>query len=277
MSWDFDSIPKYVINLDRRRDRWNEFQNMSGVDSLQNLRRWSAVDGKLIDLQIDTRVSMFTKYNIIRGERRSHMELNSKGGVGCYLSHVEVWKDFLQKSPSEVGLVLEDDINLTKQSVTNIKDFIASSEVIQNSALWDFCIMSMFSGFKSGGPMYPGDDKCMRLMEFAGFHAYFITKKGIRKMLPLLFPIQGHIDWFVSICSQLQYIDLACSPRALVFQRLSPTDIQKTPICKICDLDANFQKDSTVIPNWRLRTLQFEEIIVLLAGMYIIGTFINKK
>ena len=277
MSWDFDSIPKYVINLDRRRDRWNEFQNCSGVESLENLRRWSAVDGKLIDLQSDTKVSMFTKYNITRGERRSHMELNSKGGVGCYLSHVEVWKDFLQKSPSEVGVVFEDDANLTIQSVKNIKDFINSSEVVQNSSLWDFCIFSMFSGFKNGGPMYPGDDKCLRLMEFTGFHGYFITKKGIRKMLPLLFPIQGHIDWFLSICSQLQYINLACSSKPLVFQRLSPTDIQKTSTCKICDLEPNFDKDSSIIPKWRLRSFQFEEILVILATVYLVGSFVNKN
>jgi GR25 family glycosyltransferase involved in LPS biosynthesis len=276
MSWNFDSIPKYVINLDRRRDRWNEFQNCSGVENLENIRRWSAVDGKLIDLQTDTRVSMFTKYNIIRGQRRSHMELNSKGGIGCYLSHVEVWKDFLQKSSSEVGIVFEDDTNLTIESVKNIKDFINTSEVVQNSSLWDFCVISMFYGFKNAGPMYPGDNKCLRLMEFTGFHGYLITKKGIRKILPLLFPIQGHIDWFLSICSQLQYIDLACSSNTLVFQRLSPTDIQKTSTCKICDLEPNFDKDQSIIPKWRLRSFQFEEILVVLASLYLIGSLVNK-
>ena len=277
MSWDFDTIPKYVINLDRRRDRWNDFQKSSGIDLLTNLRRWSAIDGKLIDIQTDTKVSMFTKYNVIRGERRSHMELSSKGGIGCYYSHVEAWKDFLQKSQTEVGLILEDDANITIDAIRKIKKFIESSEVVQDPSLWDFCILSMFSGFKNSGNMYPSDTQCFRLMEFAGFHAYLITKKGVRKILPLLFPIQGHIDWFLSICSQLQYIDLACSPEALIQQRRSPTDIQSSVQCKICDLDSNFQKDSTIIPKWRLRAFQFEEILVVLTSLYIVGSFINKK
>lgn len=204
------------------------------------------------------------------------MELNSKGGVGCYLSHVEVWKDFLQKSSSDVALVLEDDANITETSINNIKNFCEKSEVIQNSKLWDFCIVSMFDGFKNAGPMYPGDTSCFRLMEFAGFHAYLITKKGVRKILPLLFPIQGHIDWFLSICSQLQYIDLAASPTTLIYQRLSPTDIQKTSTCRICDLDPNFDKESAVITKWRLRSFQFEELLIVLGSIYIFGVFVNK-
>ena len=61
MSWDFDSIPKYVINLDRRKDRWQQFQNVSGIEELTNLRHWPAIDGKLLNLDEEKDISLFTK------------------------------------------------------------------------------------------------------------------------------------------------------------------------------------------------------------------------
>lgn len=276
MTWSFDNCPKYVINLDRRRDRWMNFQNETGFRDLNNLRRWSGTDGKLINLDTDNRVSLFTKYNIIRSVRRSHMELNTKGGVGCYISHVEVWKDFLEKGEGDVAIIFEDDALVDKMSIERFKHFITTSEVMQNTDLWDFCIFAPHGGNKKHGPMYPNDEMCMRLMEFTGLTAYAITKKGIRKLLPQIYPIQGHVDWFISICAQLQIVDVCTPPRPLVRVRYSPTDIQKYNSCDICDVKSDFQKDSAIIPLWRLRTYQFEEIVLIL-GLIFMGAGYAKK
>lgn len=276
MGWSFDNIPKYIINLDRRRDRWSTFQMASGFSSLKNVRRWSGTDGKLINLDTDNRVSLFTKYNIIRGLRRSHMELNTKGGVGCYISHVEVWKDFLEKGEGEVGMILEDDALMDVGTVQKILHYVNNSEVIQNTDLWDFCILAPHGGNIKHGPMYPGDDTCIRLMEFTGLTGYLFTKKGIRKILPNVYPIQGHVDWFMAICAQLQIIDVCTPPKALIRVRYSPTDIQKMNTCDVCDVKTDFQKESSIIPLWRLRTYQFEELVLIL-GLIFMGAGVAKK
>ena len=276
MSWDFDECPKYVINLDRRRDRWNTFNTASGVPELKNLRRWSGTDGKLVNLDTENRVSLFTKYNITREKRRSHMELNTKGGVGCYISHVEVWKDFLEKSNSEVGIIFEDDALVDIPAINRIKGFIEQSDAIKDPALWDFCILAPHRGSKKHGSMYPTDNVCLRMMEFTGLTAYMITKKGVRKILPHVYPIQGHVDWFMSICGQLQLIDIATPPNPLLRVRFSPTDIQKYQNCEICDIDTDFQKTSSLIPLWRLRMLQFEEVVIIMGILYA-GAIYYKK
>jgi len=271
MSWSFDTIPKYVINLDRRHDRWNTFQTGTGVESLSNLRRWSATDGKTINIETDNRVSLFTKYNIMKGKRRSHMELNTKGGVGCYISHSEVWKNFLEKSDTEVGLILEDDAIINADTLENIKSFINNSEIMKNSDLWDFCILAPHEGAKKDGAMYPGDNTCMRLIEFSGLTGYLFTKKAIRKVLPNLFPIQGHIDWFLCISSQLRLLEICCPKSPLIKVSLSFTDIQKYNGCDICDIDTDFGKDSAIVSKWRLRVYQIEEILLILAIIYAFG------
>ena len=276
MSWDLDSIPKYVINLDRRKDRWTQFQNGSGFKDLTHLRRWSAVDGKLINIDTDNNISLFTKYNIVRGIRRSHMELNTKGGVGCYYSHVDVWKHFLKTSQSEVALVFEDDIIVDAKSVLRIRKFIENSPVVKNSDMWDFCILGPYSGNKKHEAIHPDDPTCMRLMEFNGMTGYLINKKGIRKVLPIIYPIQGHIDWFLSICAQLQYLEL-CAPRySLLNVQLSRTDIQKTSTCEICDIASDFEKESEIISRWRLRTLQIEELMLIVLGIYFVKSVMVK-
>ena len=276
MSWNFDSIPKYVINLDKRKDRWQQFESVPGREELHNLRRWPAIDGKTINLDTDTNVALFTKYNIIRGIRRSHKELNSKGGVGCYLSHVGVWRDFLENpehAESPVALILEDDTIMDSVAISRINVFIKSSSAIQNSELWDVCILGAYPGHIKHEPLYQDDPNCIRLMEFQGMTGYLITKKGVAKTLPQALPIQGHIDWFLSICAQMQYIDLCCPLQSLIGIRISKTDIHKTISCDICDLEPDFIKDKTVISNTRLRMFLLEEFFLVVVTAF----FISKK
>ena len=268
MNWDLDTIPKYVINLDRRKDRWMSFNKASGIPQLTNLERWSATDGKTINIDNDERVSLFTKYNVIRGIRRSHMELNSKGGVGCYISHVEVWKHFLETSTSEVGLVFEDDVVLDEGAVARIKDFIAKSSAIKDTNMWDFCILSPYFGNKKHEPIHNDDPYCIKLVEFNGLTGYFINKKGVKKILPMVYPIQGHVDWVLSICAQLQYIDLAAPPKSILKVRMSKTDIQTDKKCEICDLTSDFDKESYVLPKWRTAQLHIEEIVLISFAVY---------
>jgi len=277
MSWDFDSIPKYVINLDKRKDRWASFNKGSGVPMLTNLERWSATDGKTINIDTDNRVSLFTKYNIVRGIRRSHMELNSKGGVGCYISHVEVWKHFLEKSNSDVALVFEDDIYLDDGAVNRMKDFTDKSVVIKNSNMWDFCILSPYFGNKKHEPIHPDDPYCIKMVEFTGLTAYLINKKGVKKILPNIYPIQGHIDWVISICAQLQYIELCAPPKSLIRIRPSKTDIHLDKKCEICDVSSDFDKNSFILSKWRTVQLHIEEIILVCAGIYFIYKLNSKS
>ena len=277
MTWDFDEIPKYVINLDRRSDRWIAFSSASGIPELKNLRRWSATDGKTINLDTDNRVSLFTKYNITRGKRRAHREVSTKGAIGCYVSHVEIWKDFLEKSNSEVGIIFEDDVIIDSAGIQRIKEFIQNSDTMKEPDLWDFCILSPHRGSKKHGSMYASDPHCLRLLDFFGTAAVLFTKKGIKKVMPLVYPIEGQIDGFLSVCSQLQLLNIGTPKTSLLRIRYSPTDIQRFQDCEICDIDTDYRKFNEIVPLWRMRMLQFEEIVVVMGVLFIGGYYIKKQ
>jgi GR25 family glycosyltransferase involved in LPS biosynthesis len=101
----------YCINLKSRADRWERFFQQPGFQELIQKYPWErfdAIDGKTIDIEKDTRVSLRTRRNIMYKKRRDHEDLDSAGGVGCYLSHYTVWTKIIAQ-PEEYGLVFEDD------------------------------------------------------------------------------------------------------------------------------------------------------------------------
>ena len=82
----------FMINLDRRRDRWNKMMNLLKNKNFDTSKiiRFSAIDGLLYDFSHDLRLFVNTDLNIIKNPYKSH-EFR-KGVLGCALSHYKIWK-----------------------------------------------------------------------------------------------------------------------------------------------------------------------------------------
>ena len=77
-------IPGFIINLNDRLHRWDNFKKLN-----LNLSRISAEDTRC-----DSSVSL-KKYNLemLPGDKLSKYYFKkSKGAIGCYLSHYKFWK-----------------------------------------------------------------------------------------------------------------------------------------------------------------------------------------
>ena len=80
------TIQIYCINLKERSDRWERFMSQTGVKRLAAMypfERFEGVNGKMLDIKNDDRVSLRTKRNILYQKRRDHEDLDTPGGVGC--------------------------------------------------------------------------------------------------------------------------------------------------------------------------------------------------
>ena len=98
-------IPSFVINLDDRLHRWNNFEKLK----IQNMGRISAEDTRC-----DPSVSL-KKYNLelLPGDKLSKYYFKeSKGAVGCYLSHYKFW-EIVVKNKLGSAIVFEDDADVT--------------------------------------------------------------------------------------------------------------------------------------------------------------------
>ncbi len=89
----------FLINLDRRPDRWVEFTEKSSALEIP-IERFSAIDGQVL----------------AKSELRSPAPI-----AACWMSHQEVARKFLE-SDAEYCLILEDDLDLTQQSSRSLNE-----------------------------------------------------------------------------------------------------------------------------------------------------------
>ena len=155
---------------------------------------------------------------------------------------------------------------------------------MENTDVWDFCILAPTKGIETSSkdnktlvPLYKDDPTCFRLELFNCMVAYLITKKGIRKIMPEIYPIQGHIDWVLSSCSQLKIVNVCTPSKPLFKYKYTVTDIHKDSSCKICDVMTDFDKHSEVLPTWRVITFRIEEVLIISAILYAFYRIGKKK
>jgi hypothetical protein len=89
----------YVVNLDRRPDRWEIFKK--NATEIDNYERFSAVDGKLI--KNSTQLQQIFESNDYYMRR---------GMVGCLLSHIKIYTELIN-SEYNYFTILEDDVEFT--------------------------------------------------------------------------------------------------------------------------------------------------------------------
>jgi GR25 family glycosyltransferase involved in LPS biosynthesis len=111
-------VCNYIINLDRRTDRWESINKIINSTCLKdnNFIRFSAFDGKILNEEIK-------KYNleshpIIKKLKEKNIEV-AGGLLGCFLSHITV----LQK------IIDNTDINSSDYVGIYEDDFIISGSI----------------------------------------------------------------------------------------------------------------------------------------------------
>jgi glycosyl transferase family 25 len=266
MSWTVESIPSFCITLERRKDRWQRFQDQSGIDGL-NLKKFIGVDGKTIDVRKDDRVALCTKRNILANIRRSHEELDSVGGVGCALSHIAVWQ-WMVDNNQDICLVFEDDAVIPADFIEKANRCINDSLILKDPTKWD---MWLLGGNWDNLTKIPGEDKAIRVGEFVLFHAYIMTLHGAKRLLKNVYPIHSHIDLWVSIYGYVyDFRTVGCTNLILKQNQKVKTDIQSEKGCDICNVPVDYGKTHTMVSKVEWRTAQAIEIIAIGLISYII-------
>ena len=182
-----DEFDCYVINLKKNTDRLgliNELYNKSDLSSIPYIRV-EAINGKEIDIKpyVTDRV-----YNGIinidtTGERHYHTQI-TRGAIGCYLSHLDVYNR-IKANNKPYGLIIEDDAwfneDIYKSGIKNILEKIPED--------WDIILLGKIDLETINKETY------LEMRKFWGTHGYLINQAGISKMLSLAnIPINDQID-----------------------------------------------------------------------------------
>jgi len=182
-----EKLELYLINLDHRKDRFDITNNLLNNYNFKNVIRFNAINGKNISKEeLIKIIEPSAMKSILNNYRTEHHEL-SYGAVGCYLSHINIWKK-LEFDNLDYIIIFEDD------ALPNFS-FFDLQEIIKNYVPDDWDLI-LFGGIYNKNNIV--NNYVLKIFTFYEMHAYIINKKGALKLLSKIFPIKKQIDSLLS-------------------------------------------------------------------------------
>ena len=213
----YSEVGVYVINLDRSRTRYEYI--LPNVKALNyKINRISAVDGAKLSKQAIEEYTDLAEYRNYLGH------YPKPGTIGCSLSHIKVWHDFLE-SNYQYALVLEDDISFDPKLLRSTIE-----KLTENNTLWD---MTSFELNHRGMPLPikhfadPKQDLSVYLFEVTHSGAYIMNRKAAQSLLAKALPIKMPIDHFFTRSWEFDLVFTGIEPR-IVMQTFGDSEINKT-------------------------------------------------
>lgn len=182
----------YVVNLDRRPDRWISAQKTLKKAGFKKIVRVSAIDGKLIDTDQVKRLVDPSVYNELGKIRRNHEDLGSLGAIGCYLSHYKCWMTIIETN--EPAIIVEDDLQIHP-----LFDEFKLSQNTKPLSRYDFVLLAshvrephLLKPISSGQGIadYHG--------LFFMLHFYYLTPNGAKFFAENSLPMKYQVDSYMS-------------------------------------------------------------------------------
>ena len=270
---DIRDCPTFVINLDRREDRWKDFSKQPTLKEFKNLKRFSAVDGSTLNVLHDSRISYHTRQNISNKYRRSDYEINTPGAIGASLSHIGCWRKFLE-SESKFLVVFEDDTvvnNLYMEKIDSLIPKLPSE--------WDMWLLGTHAWAFKGVPLTKYNDSWWKVKQFTGAHAYVLSRKGAELLLKQPFPIEMHIEYYICACAQLHGLKIIrhSQLRMKYSMELTQSDDSDTfdsfKSCPVCMIPDTFPNTGLYMSS---QTLERALISISAVGLILYGLYTIK-
>lgn len=209
-----------------------------GVKEFTNLTRSDAFNGRKMDFKRDRRISVGTRLRIYRNYRRSHYEIATLGAIGATVSHVNIWKKFLESGKDEC-IVMEDDAIWSTDEVHK-----AAALYAQLPPTYGMWIM----GFRPGDLVIEHMTKSFhpwnRVLNYTAAHSYLLTRETAKILAEEPFPAEMHVEYYMTACSILKNFLIVHHPEIEIkyYQTVigkktkdSNTSQHKKKGCTICD------------------------------------------
>ena len=217
------NIHSYIINLDKNPNRFagvNSQYEASDLNGVIPVDRFSAINGRhliLSDYLTDDIIEEIEEVED-KGVRKYHHQL-TKGGVGCFLSHLSLYRQLLQDKSYNAYLIMEDDIKINPDIKTHM-DY--SLKYIPND--WDIIL---YSWLRVGSQ--PTINTLIEKIEyFWGMQCYLINNRGAEKIVRELEnqPLDGQIDSYLSRMIKQGKLNVYMYNKKVVSENSNQTDIQ---------------------------------------------------
>jgi glycosyl transferase family 25 len=174
-----------VINLENNPERLVEI-----TENLKNLNvpfeRFNAIYGKkLSDKEIEVNTTFLSR-NL----------LCNYGMIGCAMSHLTVWREFIS-SDEDFICISEDDVTYNKKFPKLLKDV----NLIYDKLKFDYLSLSCSVGISNSfsNEIKIGEYKFNKPIFPLTTASYILSKKGAQKLIKYFDKINYHIDFSISV------------------------------------------------------------------------------
>jgi len=188
---DIHNIKSYIINLEKYKDKYNLCLNkLNKIDIYPE--RFNAIYIEDENSDYIKNITYPSVQYTIKNGRFSHNNIGTKGAIGCYLSHITLWKMLLE-SNEDIFLIFEDDADNNKYIIDFNNNLNEDLNEI-NKENWDI----IFLGYNEFHESYYKKSYKKVNTNIYGTHAYIINKNGAKKLIQSALPIVDQIDSYIS-------------------------------------------------------------------------------
>lgn len=211
----YSGLVSYVINLDRSKERYDYV--LPNIVSLgYPYERISAVEGKALAIdEIDKKVDFVAYQKFLNNQPKL-------GTIGCYLSHVKAWEQFLN-SGFAYAVIFEDDVNFDPVKLKSTIDKL----VVINPTLDVVALELAHNGDPLVVKEFDDNNLVIYLTEVSHTGAYVISRHAAKELLRKALPIKMPIDHYFTRAWELDIAFMGIEPR-LVHQQYGDSEIVKT-------------------------------------------------
>lgn len=254
----------YVINLDRRPDRWrrvrhelDRFSDRHGVRLSTLARRFSAIDARYMDEPPDPEV-LISKYTLadqltidpnpllrVDAASRAHEIQMTQQEIAVALSHLNVWK-LIADGDTPSALVLEDDVFMEFGFAGEFKRTWESLDHEREGQGFDL----LYLAFKEVGeipPVEPGTS--LRRLDGPGIweaSGYVLTREGAQNLLNQL-PVFGPIDLWLNF--QFKRLNAFTSAKPIIAQRVDEPSTNSYSVLPVLSQVGVITREKPLLPT----------------------------
>ena len=141
------------------------------------------------------------------------------GMVGCYLSHLQIWKECIRNNETEPVLIMEDDFKVGSIGFRSVMKTIL--ENVEED--WDFIML----GYYNKGNKIDIDNNISISDNWFGMHFYLINPKNLKNKIHLFDKMQTQIDLQIMKLMNAGEVNAYFSKTNLIYQSGFKTTVQK--------------------------------------------------
>lgn len=253
----------FVINLDRKPDRWKRirrelgrFRDRHGKQLSLIVRRFSAIDARYLDTYPDESV-LIPRFTLadqltvnpnpvlrIDDATRSREITMTKQEVAVALSHIEVWRQVAEGDTS-AALILEDDVFMSPGFVRGLATAWGWSTTDFGTMDFDLLYLAYRDVNESKDP---NAKRLIQRQEPGIWEAsgYVLTRDGARSLLAQL-PVRGPVDLWLNFQFDKLRVNLAKKP--IIEQRIDEPSTNSYSVLPVLSQVGAITREKPLLPS----------------------------